>query len=243
MGRSRERNGEISRGGVVATGAWAKVCMEQQNGWTALGLVRPEGFRSTLCPYNAEGRAGRSQRGPWLSQPPPEKTLRAVRGREKGLCAWASPRVAARRRSYPRTIGHKARIDYRHLIASLVRKPGAFAGYIYREELFPRLSFRQAYHQLERADEPQADRHYLGLHALAAERGEDEVAAALGVVLREAGVPWRHAVAAALGSRNVAPPMLASFTPELHSYDALIAEVSARAPGEVWPDRCVRFCS
>ena len=42
----------------------------------------------------------------------------------------------------PRTIGHQARIDYRHLIASLVRKPGAFAGYLYREELFPRLSFR-----------------------------------------------------------------------------------------------------
>lgn len=128
---------------------------------------------------------------------------------------------------YPRTIGHQARIDYRHLIASLVRKPGAFAGYIYREELFPRLSFRQAYDQLKRADEPQADRHYLGLLALAAERGEDEVAAALGVVLREAGVPWPHAVAAALGSRDTSPPVLASFTPELHSYDALIAEVSA----------------
>jgi hypothetical protein len=128
---------------------------------------------------------------------------------------------------YPRTIGHQARIDYRHLIASLVRKPGAFAGYIYREELFPRLSFRQAYDQLKRADEPKADRHYLGLLALAAERGEDEVAAALGAVLREAGVPWPHVVETALGSRDTSPPVLASFTPDLQSYDALIAEVSA----------------
>lgn len=47
--------------------------------------------------------------------------------------------------SYPTTIGHQARIDYRHLIASLVRKPGAVALYIYREEPFPRPSFRQAY--------------------------------------------------------------------------------------------------
>ena len=128
---------------------------------------------------------------------------------------------------YPRTIGHRARIDYRHIIASLTRKPGAFAGYIYREELFPRPAFRQAYDQLVRADERQADRHYLALLALAAERGEDEVAAAVGVVLRAAGVPWPHDIAAALGQRETVAPLLAAFTPELQSYDALITEVSA----------------
>lgn len=37
------------------------------------------------------------------------------------------------------------RIDHRHVIASLRRKPGAFAGYQYREEPFPRPVFRQAY--------------------------------------------------------------------------------------------------
>jgi hypothetical protein len=52
-----------------------------------------------------------------------------------------------------------ARIDYRHIIGSLVRKPGAFAAYRYREELFPSLTFRQAYDALrarrgERADVP-----------------------------------------------------------------------------------------
>jgi len=128
---------------------------------------------------------------------------------------------------YPRTIGHRARIDYRHIIASLTRKPGAFAGYIYREELFPRPAFRQAYDQLVLADERKADRHYLALLALAAERGEDEVAAAVGVVLRAAGVPWPHAIEAALGQRETAVPILAAFTPELQSYDALITEVSA----------------
>jgi hypothetical protein len=42
--------------------------------------------------------------------------------------------------------GH--RIDYRHVIWSLVRKPGAFARYRYREELFPSETFRRAYDAL-----------------------------------------------------------------------------------------------
>lgn len=125
---------------------------------------------------------------------------------------------------YPRTIGHQARIDYRHIIVSLARKPGAFAGYIYREELFPRPAFRQAYDQLSRADERKADRHYIALLALAAERGEDEVAAALGAVLRAAQVPWPHSVEAALAPRECAAPVLAAFVPELQSYDALLEE-------------------
>ena len=46
----------------------------------------------------------------------------------------------------PRLLGHhQHRIDYRHIIWSLVRKPGAFAQYRYRDKLFPTLTFRQAY--------------------------------------------------------------------------------------------------
>lgn len=38
----------------------------------------------------------------------------------------------------PRLHGRKQhRIDYRHIIFSLIRKPGAFANYRFREELFP----------------------------------------------------------------------------------------------------------
>jgi len=36
-------------------------------------------------------------------------------------------------------------IDYRHIIWSLVRKPGAIARYRYREDMFPTLVFRRAY--------------------------------------------------------------------------------------------------
>lgn len=135
---------------------------------------------------------------------------------------------------YPRTLGHQARIDYRHVIASLARKPGAFAGYIYREELFPRPAFRQAYDALACADAAKADRHYLALLTLASTRGEEEVAAALGAVLRTACVPWPDQVEAALDRRDTAPPSLSAFTPELHSYDALITdELAVDAIAEV----------
>lgn len=44
----------------------------------------------------------------------------------------------------PRLVGkQQTRIDYRHVIWSLVRKPGAFAAYRYRDELFPTTTFRK----------------------------------------------------------------------------------------------------
>ena len=41
-----------------------------------------------------------------------------------------------------------ANVNYRHVIGSLVRKPGAFARYRFREQLFPTLHFRLAYDAL-----------------------------------------------------------------------------------------------
>ena len=41
--------------------------------------------------------------------------------------------------------GGEAHIDYRHIIGSLVRKPGAFARYRFREQMFPSHTFRLAY--------------------------------------------------------------------------------------------------
>ena len=130
--------------------------------------------------------------------------------------------------TYPRSRNHLPRIDYRHVIASLVRKPGAFARYLYREELFPRTAFRQAYDRLKLAAEATADRQYLRLLALAAELGEDRVADQIGWALRAGEVP-----SAALLEPRLRQPVaaeltaLAVFTPELRSYDTLIAEVAS----------------
>jgi len=58
----------------------------------------------------------------------------------------------------PRLTGrNQRRIDYRHLIWSLVRKPGAFAAYCYRDELSPTTTFRRAYDALLAATPTKAD--------------------------------------------------------------------------------------
>lgn len=48
----------------------------------------------------------------------------------------------------PRRRGRGMVLDYRHVIDHLLRKPGAFERYRYREELFPSALFRQAYDRL-----------------------------------------------------------------------------------------------
>jgi hypothetical protein len=40
-------------------------------------------------------------------------------------------------------------IKYRHVIDTLLRKPGGFPNYRYRDELFPKAIFRQAWEALE----------------------------------------------------------------------------------------------
>ncbi len=80
----------------------------------------------------------------------------------------------------PRLVGQKQhRIQYQHLIWSLVRKPGAFAAYRYREELFPTTTFRLAYDQLGQASDLRADREYVRILHLAASTSESEVETAL----------------------------------------------------------------
>ena len=105
-----------------------------------------------------------------------------------------------------------------------MRKPGAFARYLYREELFPRLVFRQAYDRLVATGPDRADRDYVAILALTAGTDEAQVADILGALLR-AGEPPR-ADAIKLRLQTTPPPIrdLAAFVPELHSYDQLVQE-------------------
>jgi hypothetical protein len=77
----------------------------------------------------------------------------------------------------PRLRGRsKHRIDYRHIIDWLVRKPGAFENYRYREDLFPTSWFRLAYDVLREEHGPKRGaKEYLAILLLAARRGEDRV--------------------------------------------------------------------
>ena len=114
------------------------------------------------------------------------------------------------------------RIDYRHIIGSLVRKPGAFARYRYREELFPSLAFRQAYDALCLTHGDRADVEYVRLLHLAATTSERHVDATLAALLRD-GQPFDYASMQTL----VTPPMpnvpaLRIPVPDLTQYDALL---------------------
>jgi hypothetical protein len=90
----------------------------------------------------------------------------------------------------PRLIGKQHhRIDYHHVIHSLVRKPGAFTAYRYRDELFPTTTFRQAYDRLVSGGAERADREYVRILHLAATTSEAEVETALQLVLEEHKLP------------------------------------------------------
>lgn len=74
---------------------------------------------------------------------------------------------------FPRLRGEeKHSINYRHVIDWLVRKPGAFADYRYRSDLFPTSRFRVSYDILKEQHSGFADKEYLKILFLAANESE-----------------------------------------------------------------------
>ena len=86
----------------------------------------------------------------------------------------------------------EANVNYRHVIGSLVRKPGAFARYRFREQLFPTMHFRRAYDALREWRGERADVEYVRILHLAATTMESTVDSALSLLL-EAGQPFDYA--------------------------------------------------
>ena len=121
----------------------------------------------------------------------------------------------------------EARVDYRHIIGSLVRKPGAFARYRFREQMFPTMTYRLAYDALKRWRGERADVEYVRILHLAATTMESTVDSAL-VLLLEAGDPFDYGSVKELG--NPAPPLAPvlklSGMPDLRVYDSLLAGVA-----------------
>lgn len=119
------------------------------------------------------------------------------------------------------------RIDYRHIIWSLVRKPGGFARYVHREEMFPSLVFRRAYDAIQTPHRgTKGDLEYLRILHLAASTLEADVEAALALLLSGAERITVDAVKllASTGKR-IEVPDLEPLPVDLGAYDALIGEV------------------
>ena len=123
------------------------------------------------------------------------------------------------------------RIDYRHIIDWLVRKPGAFANYRYREHLFPSSRFRKAYDVLKDAMPNRCDRRYLQILELAAKEGEARVDDALRLLLAgESGIRTiadRDAFCEFMRRCEQAPEIVDVAIPEvsLTSFDQLLSGV------------------
>jgi hypothetical protein len=120
-------------------------------------------------------------------------------------------------------------INYRHVIEWLVRKPGAFAGYRYRAELFPTSRFRMAYDYLAATASGRSDHEYLGILQLAARQSEVEVDEALRRLLEAGGDVSLKAVAA-LVQEGMAPARAMEVCVEpinLSTYDDLFESKEA----------------
>lgn len=120
-------------------------------------------------------------------------------------------------------------IDYRHLVHSLVRKPRAFRRYVYREALFPTLTFRRAYDALAERSHKWADLEYVRILHLAASTMQCEVEAALGDLLDADEVPEFDRVQAQVQPRSPLPvPPVHVAPPNLAAYDALLGTEEVR---------------
>lgn len=132
----------------------------------------------------------------------------------------------------PRLRGEgKHRIEYRHIIEWLVRKPGAFENYRYRDDMFPSGRFRMLYDRLKSHHTVQkASKEYLAVLYLAATEGESLVDRALESLLMLGGPISASEVEMIVSSWKAYPPPKAQVHIEkvdLKSYDGLLGEKEA----------------
>ncbi len=126
----------------------------------------------------------------------------------------------------PRLIGKDCvSFDYHHVIDSLVRKPGGFANYRYREFMFPTITFRKCFDTaVEQLGEHAGVRCYLKLLYMAKQHGQDNVEAELRRVL-ESGETIDHKTIESK-VKPTSPASLVEDTyveqPELDPYDDLL---------------------
>ena len=115
------------------------------------------------------------------------------------------------------------RIDYHHVIGWLVRKPGAFVRYRYREALFPSVTFRRTYDRLVESHGDRADVEYLRILRLAARAGEASVERVLIDRLDHAAHFDFASIEALVVPPAVQVPVVHIARPNLRVYDGLLA--------------------
>jgi transposase len=118
-------------------------------------------------------------------------------------------------------------VNYRHVIDTLLRKPGGFRDYRYRDDLFPQEVFRQTWEKLNALFPPRkADLLYLRILKQAARGMESDVAQSLTALLASS-TTWTENVIVALTqplASSSALPEIHPQTVNLFAYDQLLTE-------------------
>lgn len=112
-------------------------------------------------------------------------------------------------------------IDYRHIIDSLIRKPGAFFNYQYHDALFPSKIFRSAYDQLMNLHPAKGHKDYMKILQLAKIYGEMQVTFALEVLAQSAKIANCDNILPLLGNYTKVAYSVTVDKPDLREYDSL----------------------
>jgi hypothetical protein len=123
-------------------------------------------------------------------------------------------------------------VNYRHVIHSLIRKPGAFAHYRYQPSLFPRLLFRMVYDSLCKRYPRTAVKQYLQILHLAANAGEEKVHSALQRILESGESVSAKGVEQLVAAQQGAPRTrweVAVHELDLVAYDELLLNFREKA--------------
>jgi hypothetical protein len=115
-------------------------------------------------------------------------------------------------------------LDYRHFIASLKRKPQAFKGLVFRDDLFPREAYRRMWEQLElKLTQRQACQAIVALLEMAAHDGvEAALAQRLDALLAAGVLPDVKRLREEFVPREAEVPLVTVEIPPASRYDALL---------------------
>jgi transposase InsO family protein len=119
---------------------------------------------------------------------------------------------------------HPKRIDWRHMLPSLKRKPGAFARWVLREAMFPRSEYAQAWQSIrERLEERAACRLMVDLLDLAEQANVvAELAGVLAQLHEHAELPDIEALRERFAPRTSEMPSVQVVLPAAAVYDELL---------------------
>lgn len=124
-------------------------------------------------------------------------------------------------------LGQVHAINYRHIIAQLIRKPGAFEDYKYRDCLFPRVIFRKAYDTYKQAYPSRGHKLYLKILHLAALHGESTVAQILEKEFTLDKCPSVEEIANQVIAPQEAWPEVQVSIIQLKAYDTLVQKLTS----------------